>query len=200
MTLIEAVMSTLIVGVMLVAALSSVSSSARAGLGQRDRCRAPNLARQLLAEILQTAYAEPDDTPAFGPEGPESADARTVWDDVDDYHGWSACPPVHPDGSPVATADGWTREVTVEYVRPDDPATPAGSDAGLKRITVTVTAPTGARTSLRTLRGRAGVADRRPAETTDYVTAVGVELQIGGDEGGRVVGGARLLRPVPLPH
>src|SRR3712207_7569247 len=43
---------------------------------------------------------------------------------------------------------GWRRQVTVASVKPSDPTQSVGSDKGLKRITVTVTSPTGRVTTL----------------------------------------------------
>ena len=50
------------------------------------------------------------------------------------------------------TIDGWQREITVEYVTPEDPSVRAGYDRGIKRITVTATAAGGRSTSLAALR------------------------------------------------
>lgn len=196
-SLVEAVLSSLIVSTMLVAALSALGSSTRAARVQADRCLGPNLARQLMGEILQSRYREPTEKPQFGPESPETTASRALWDDVDDYHRWSASPPRAKDGTKLTHADGWRREVTVEYVRLSDPRQTTGSDEGLKRITVTATNPTGQKSVLVALRSEGSLYDQQPETTTTYVSAVGVELQLGSSESTRVSSGTNILNPLP---
>lgn len=141
MTLVEVSMSILIVGVMLVAALNTVGA-ARVGL-QRvgDRSRGTMLAQQLMAEVLAQAYEDPDYGPgSFGLGGDEVGDgSRALWEDVDDYDGWSASPPEDKKGNPLAGFDNWGRSVTVAWVNPDNPSAAVMSDTRVKSITVNVT-------------------------------------------------------------
>jgi type II secretory pathway pseudopilin PulG len=136
-TLVEAAISTVIVAVMLVAALTTVGASKttqhRAAILARGRL----LAEALMAEILQQSYREPVDTAAFGRETGELATSRSAYDDVDDYHGWSASPPAAKDGTTLENTTGWKRTVTVEYVNALDPSQTAAAETGAKRITVT---------------------------------------------------------------
>jgi len=194
MSLIEMVISSLIVSLMLVAALTAVGSSARAGRIHSTLSFGSNLARQLLSEVLEARYVEPDDTPRFGPEPGER---RSSYDDVDDYHTWQASPPEARDGTPLTGAEGWTREVRVDYVLPADPASRTGTDRGLKRITVTATSPQGKQTTLRALRSSSGPYDQQPEAETTFVRGVTVELQIGPVEAARLSSGTHVLNPVP---
>lgn len=196
-SLLEAVISSLIVATMLVAALSALASSTKAARIQADKCLGPNLARQLMAEVLQSRYREPTQKARFGPEPPETADSRAAWDDVDDYHQWSASPPQAKDGTRLTHADGWRREVTVQYVRPDDPTHTTGSDQGLKRVTVTATSPAGKTSTLVALRSEGSIYDQQPESETTYVSAVGVEIQLGISEATRVSSGTSILNPIP---
>ncbi len=196
LSLVEAVISSLIVATMLVAGLSALGSSTRAARIHCDKCIGANLARRLMAEVLQSRYREPLQKAEFGPEPPETATSRAAWDDVDDYHRWSASGPQAKDGTPLAHADGWRREVTVEYVLADDPTRTCGSDQGLKRITVTATSPAGKTSTLVALRSEASIYDQEPQTETTYVSAVGVELQIGTSEATRVSSGTSILNPV----
>ena len=138
-SLVEAVIAVVIVAVMLVAALNAVGAS---GFGQykvANALRARLLAQELMAEILQQQYREPETVPLFGPEPPdENADCRDNYDDVDDYHNWSASPPQNKDGSVIPNLAGWTRSVQVQRVEPTDLSQSAESDTGVKKITVTV--------------------------------------------------------------
>ncbi|MCD6364999.1 MAG: type II secretion system protein [Planctomycetes bacterium] len=198
MTLIEATISLVIVSVMLVAALKTVGASARARRIQTFQRRAPALSRQLMSEILPCRYQEPDDTPVFGPENTENTATRAAFDDVDDFHGWSACPPQMPDGAALPDLAGWRRSVVVEYVDADDLSTVSSADTGMKRITVTTTDPQGKRTTLVALRSSYGAYDHAPTQETTYVAWIGVDLQIGDNSNLRVVCGANPSNRVPV--
>lgn len=136
-TLVEAVMSMLIVGLMMVAALNTVGASKVAQAGNAEQAIGPMLAEDLMAEILGQAYQEPTDTPVFGRES-ESGGNRGEWDDVDDYHGWSSGPPQDKDGTALPDLTGWSREVSVAWAGSVDPMTTSPIATGIKRITVTV--------------------------------------------------------------
>jgi len=197
MTLVEAVVSMLIVSIMLVAALTAVGSAARNKLAQASLRRGPALARDLMSEILPTHYVEPSAPPQFGPESGETGGGtREAFDDVDDYNGWSETTIQTKDGSALADLAGWSRSVAVTYVTPADLDTAVPTDAGLKRITVTVIDPTGRRTSLSALRSSTGVYDHSVAQDGTYLNTVGVELQIGPDANVRMVSAAHPLNRV----
>ncbi len=137
-TIVETVISTVIVAVMFVAALNTVGASRltqyRASLVSRGRL----LAESLMSEILQQDYQEPDEVPAFGRESGELATTRAAYDDVDDYHGWSASPPVGKDGTPLTNTTGWVRTAQVQWVDPANPTQTVATESGVKRIMVTV--------------------------------------------------------------
>jgi len=140
-SLAEAVTATLIIGLMFVAAMTAVGASRTSQLKTADRLRGQQLALDLMNEILQQAYMEPDDAPLFGREGAESSTSRALWDDVDDYAGWTESPPQNKNGTPVARQSdwaGWTRSVTVTWADPNDLTQGCATPTDLKRITVTV--------------------------------------------------------------
>ena len=186
-----------VVAVMLVAALRTVGSSARARQIQASCRRGPALARELISEILPAHYADPNETPVFGIEETEDASVRSTFDDVDDYHGWSSCPPCSRDGAVIPNFVGWRRTVAVQCVDPDDVTGTAVSDMGLKRIIVTVTDPQGRQSVMSALRSNRGVYEQRPSEETTYVSWVGVRLQIGGNTHNGVVSAANPLNRIP---
>ena len=137
-SLVEVVIATIIMGVLLVAAMQTVGHSVRAERSNADGCIGFRLAQQLMSEVLTTKYVEPDETPTFGPEATEIGGTRSEFDDVDDYHTWSASPPQQQDGTEIPDRAEWRRTVTVEYVDANDLTTTVGSDQGVKRITVVV--------------------------------------------------------------
>jgi type II secretory pathway pseudopilin PulG len=139
-SVIEAVLSTLVIGIMLVAVLNTVGAARTAQVWNSDRLRAACLASTLLAEITDQAYAEPTELPLFGPEASELLATRSAFDDVDDYNGWSKSPPENADGTAIpGYSSDWRRSVSVVYAATSaNPAANSLTDTGLKRITVTV--------------------------------------------------------------
>jgi type II secretory pathway pseudopilin PulG len=138
-TLMEAVISTVIVAVMFMTALNTVGASKitqhKTSLVSRGRM----LAESLLAEILEQSYQEPGDTHVFGRESGELQTSRAAYDDVDDYNGWSESPPVAKDGTALPNSANWRRTVTVEWVDPLNPGQASSTETGAKRITVVAT-------------------------------------------------------------
>lgn len=111
-TLIETVLSTILVSVLLCAALSATIGARGGSVAAADRARALELAEELLAEIMQQAYVDPQTpTAAAGPDAGETS--RGDYDDIDDYDGWKQSPPQDIDGLAIAGSDGLTRMVTL---------------------------------------------------------------------------------------
>lgn len=138
-TLIEVTLATLMVGLLLVAAMKVVGQATSGQVLNGERNQAALLAGWLMAEIVELPYAEPVQSPVFGPEpGETTGGTRAAFDDVDDYHGWSASPPVDKQGTPLANGTGYTTSVTVDYVHPDNLNNAQVSDLGVKRVRVTV--------------------------------------------------------------
>ena len=140
-TMLEVVVSTFLVGVLLVTSLATLGVATRAGTSSSRRAQAVLLASDLIDEILLQGYLEPDLTPTFGPEGRrERTGIRAAFDDVDDYHDWTAAPPQAKHGAVSKLSSTWTRKVTVNHVDPHDLTTvlTQTDDRGAKRIRVIV--------------------------------------------------------------
>jgi type II secretory pathway pseudopilin PulG len=138
MSLIEVVASTMIVGMLTVAALNALGAATRSAESLGNRSVAMGLADELMSEILQSAYSEPSGSTSFGPDGTESTGPRSAFDDVDDYDGWSQSPPQYRDGTTMPDRADWRHRVQVLRVDPSDPAQTSGTEQGAKRIRVTV--------------------------------------------------------------
>ena len=137
-TLVEVCVSVVIVGVMLAAAAQTLGQSSMLQFRISERARAKQLARALMAEIMQQAYVEPTQTPALGAE---NAETRATYDDVDDYNGLSETSPTSKDGTSlnVPFASTWKRTVTVVWANPTTLAAASPqTETGLKLITVNV--------------------------------------------------------------
>jgi prepilin-type N-terminal cleavage/methylation domain-containing protein len=197
-SLVEAVMASLIVGVLAVAALQTVGAAVSTRRSNAAMRKGDLFARALLDEVMQTRYAEPCDSPAWGREAGEPAGPRTAWDDVDDYDGLVEPSPTDKDGAALPGSSGWQRSVTVKRLQASDLAVIAALiDTGLKHITVTVRSPDGVTTTLVALRARDGGHDVAVAAGQSCVTWAGASLQVGAD-GGTVSSGTTLLnRPEP---
>lgn len=196
-TLIEATISMVILSVMVVMALNTLGSSARSNRIAASLSKGPALATQLMTEVLQGHYEEPNETVTFGPEASETGGTRATFDDVDDYHNWSATPPQDADGTAISGLAGWQRSVTVAYADPNNPTVTVGDDRGLKLITVTVTSSAGQQSTLTALRSNVSGYDQAVETETTFVSWVGVELQLGSDVNARVRTGVNLLNQLP---
>jgi type II secretory pathway pseudopilin PulG len=137
-TLVEAVIATLLVSGLLVVSMNTLGSSAAAQRQMVTGRRAELLAQDLLAEVMRQEYEDPAGVVLFGREPDELGTNRSAFDDVDDYHMWAASPPQHRDGTVMADLAGWMRVVMVKRVLPDSLGAEAGSETGVKRITVIV--------------------------------------------------------------
>lgn len=192
LTLVEAVISILIVAVMLVAVLSTLGGVARSHLVQKAFGKEQALGMALLTEVLGARYEDANAPGGWGPESGESSTPRTDFDDVDDYDGWTASPPQKNDGTQLAACAGWRRSVSVTLVNPGTLNASSPSDLGLRKIEVTVEDPQGNSTVLSALRSRYGVGEKAPVQDTTFVTWVGVDLQTGGNASNRLGLGASL--------
>jgi len=149
MTLIELIMTIVILAV----ALTGITAALSSGLGRSAdaliETRAVALAQSYLDEILARRFDQQSDVRGippcwadcteaidFGPTPAEFSCGRTCFDDVDDYHnldeGWNSV-----SGEPLRDADGMLRQgydsfrvrVTVRYL---EPATEAGLNIGVQ--------------------------------------------------------------------
>jgi MSHA pilin protein MshD len=138
LSLIEVVASTMIVGMMSVAALNSLGAATKSSESIGNRAVALGLADELMAEILQENYEEPTQTVTFGRETGESATVRSTYDDVDDYNGWNQSPPRYRDGTVMPNRTRWRHRVVVTRVSPSDPTQAVFTEQGAKLIWVII--------------------------------------------------------------
>jgi type II secretory pathway pseudopilin PulG len=138
LSLIEVVMSTLLVGLVLVGAMNLLGATVRGRSKATDLARGQQFAQQLMTEILNMTYRE------GGSLGPDPTvlilvpEVRSQFDDVDDFNLYWESPLLTRSGGIIANTSGWRRSVEVAWINPSSPATVVGSDQGVKRITVTV--------------------------------------------------------------
>jgi MSHA pilin protein MshD len=136
-TLVEAAVSTVVVGLMLAAAVNTAGAARSREQRAAEQQRGMYLAQSLLSEVLSKPYVDAGVLPLMGREADELLSTRADYDDVDDYNALSDSPPRDAAGAALAGYTGWTRSVSVQFVVAGL-ATTSGSDTGLKRITVTI--------------------------------------------------------------
>lgn len=185
LTLTEVVVSTFLVSVLMLAALGSVGTAAMSYRTSATQADGADVAGELMAEILATAYADPQSPAnAMGIDsGETSSAARTTLDDVDDYSGFSESALKNRAGTAIPNYTGWSRSVTVSRVSAIDPTVvlSAGApDTGLKRITVIATGTGGKTFTAMALRANAGGLQQASPTTSTVVTAVDAKLQLSG--------------------
>lgn len=185
LTLAEIAVAAALVGVLMVATLDGAGAVFRSRHVARQRVGGDRLAWDLMSEIMQAAYEDPVTSGGFGLETGESGGTRVAWDDVDDYDGYTDSPPEDRAGEAIPDASGWSRAVSVARADVSDPIADEVSESGLKRITVTVTSPTGEQFSCSTLRARAGLLEFRGPLDDTFVTGITGRLRLG--EGGQTV-------------
>lgn len=140
LSIVEAAISIVLVGVMLVAALNAAGASKLALTKLSDRGRGMLLAQEIMTEILATEYEDSESAEGnFGKSGAEIAPGnRSLYDDVDDFHNWTTTPPEDKDGTTKPDHAYWSRSVLVARATASDVRLTSGTDTRIKRITVTV--------------------------------------------------------------
>tara|TARA_R110002072_G_scaffold42064_20_gene118646 strand:+ start:70517 stop:71080 length:564 start_codon:yes stop_codon:yes gene_type:complete len=136
----ETIVSTMIVGFVLVSTLQVVGPVVRTTSVHADKLIAANLANELSEEIATRRFTDPDvdDPNALGVNDGEQPKTRTAFDDIDDYNAWSATPPISLANGKIEGLAGWTRSVKVAHVELADATTESKFNTGLKRVTVSV--------------------------------------------------------------
>lgn len=198
MTLIEASISLVVVGLVVTTSLQLLASSVSNRAREETLRRGDGIARLLLAEILQLPYQDPDAaTRTFGIETDENVSDRRTFDDIDDYDKFAETRLAYRDGTWIPDVTGWSRSVTVRLVSPAEPDRTVATDEGIREVRVTATGPDGNRTVLVALVSTDGTASHPPGAGGDFLTWIGVEIS--GREAGKetVMSATHLQNYVP---
>lgn len=138
-SLVEAALSVLLVGGLVVAATDGVGRVAQARLAAAQQERGVALAQRLMSEILALPFADASaGNTLIGRDGGAEAIAdRSTLNDVDDADGLDESPLKDWSGDVINDTSGWRWTATVTWV---DPSTLARSltQTGVKRVSVTV--------------------------------------------------------------
>ena len=135
---VEVLLSSVIISTILVSGLRLFGNLGRSQQVLLDQSSADFLALQMIEEIKQQFYEDPDGSSVFGREPTETSAGRNDFDDVDDYHNFSDYPPKRRNGVTLSKYVDFTRTVSVRYVTANDFTQPAAGDEGFKEVTITV--------------------------------------------------------------
>ncbi len=184
-TLIEAVLSALIVGVSMVPALQMLGSTAVDRRAHADLARGIALAESLMGEIVQCKYST----------GSAISASRITWTELSDYNASTESPPTNRDGTVIPGYTGWTRAASVTFATLLSPDTTSATDTGLRKIIVTVTSPDGKVYTLSALRSSGGICDRTASASATFPSAVTISLQ--SSTGDPISAGINLPNQIP---
>lgn len=144
-SLLEAVVATLLVGLLVVGSLRSLGAALQTHAVVQQEIRATMLAEQLLTEISAMPWFDPDGVASARTIGRDLNDplqptARAQLDDMDDFHLWTETPPTTVTGVPLPGGDRLTRQVSIFNLSAADARTRVAADVntGLREIVVTV--------------------------------------------------------------
>ena len=155
-SLVEAVISMVIVAGLVVTALNTAGAAQRNRHKTMQQVQGHQLAQDLLAEILCQPYADSADDGLLGLNLDDIvASNRNGFDDVDDYANYDDDPPTARDGTPLSGFADWRRIVAVQWVNASDFTLLALTDTGVKRVTIDIYCSGERITSISTIRTRA---------------------------------------------
>lgn len=148
-TMVEAVLSLVLISGVAVALLTSMRTAARAGMVAHRQQFGTELAMDILAEVLATPYdasvtAIGLEAASVDPLIPATPVAVAVGSDRLDktstmlFNGVNEASVVTKSGQPIPNAAGWRRAITVRYADTSNINVNPGTDTGLALVTVIV--------------------------------------------------------------
>ncbi len=141
-TLVEVVVSTLLVGIVLFTSLRAASVLHTSRRSNEDQVLMEAEALRLLEEISGLAYEEPDfdenDPREIGREPGEGPNSRESWDDIDDADGYSVSSLRTRERNPIAGSQVYDCAITVVWLSLDRTQTES-EESGLKQVIITIT-------------------------------------------------------------
>ena len=137
---VEVLLASVIMAVLLVSAVRIFGNIGRSSRMVADQDSAARLALEMIQEIKQLPYKDPASAIQgdLGPETDEKGSYRSLFDDVDDYHGWSASPPQDRTGEDLIPYSHLTRNVKVYFADAGNFKQPVLSDEGFKAVAITI--------------------------------------------------------------
>ncbi len=134
---VEVVVSTIIVGVLMVTSFNTIAASRRSQTAESNEISALSIANALLDEIMQLPMREPSCDCGYGIDAGETGN-RINLDDIDDYNGLVDSPPKSRTGVNLNGYAAFSRNVSVDRVQAANWEATTTTYAGIYRITVRV--------------------------------------------------------------
>ncbi len=141
-TLIEAAITTVIIGVGVVSLMSLIGAGTQSNAETAKLTTAIQLANTIRDLTLSLDFIDPQ-TPAatFGPDTGESLTGANPYDDVDDFHNAVFSPPIDARRQTLDDYPNWSQAITVETINPLDldastPVEPGTTE--MNRVTVRI--------------------------------------------------------------
>ena len=135
---VEVIVSSAIVGTLMVASLTVIAASRRSQMFESNRVRGLAIASAMMSEVAQLPMRDPSCDCGFGLESGESSVTRSNHDDVDDYRGWLDSPAKSKSGVALTGYSDLSRKIEVDHVATADWRTTSSSYTGVYRVTVIV--------------------------------------------------------------
>ena len=139
-TLIEAALTTVIVGVAFVAMLTLFAAGTGVNNTSAAMTTGMHLAKNVREMAMTMEFTSPMSPSTWGRDSGEGATSPGTWDDLNDLDNASFSPPIDASGAPIAGMDNWRQTIDVRCVDVNGMETllPDGTSEAL-RITTIVT-------------------------------------------------------------
>jgi Tfp pilus assembly protein PilV len=136
---VEVMLSAILLAALFTAGMALFGNLGRASQDTIDQDLAAELCLEMIKEIKVLPYADPQSSDT-GIAFEEAGANRELFDDIDDYDGWSATPPRTRKGVELNRYQGLTRTVMVDHVNPGNfqQMLSDTDDQGIKRITIII--------------------------------------------------------------
>ncbi len=136
-SLIECTVSVMLVGILMAAALRSLSTSHLRDENSLLRMQGQQLCDSFRQEILSKAFAEPNSvSTSLGLDDTERQNLRATLDDVDDYANMKLAPPTDLRGNVLPGLAAWRVAVVVSWADPVTLASTLSNNTNIKRVEV----------------------------------------------------------------
>ena len=178
-TIVEVMVSVMIVGVLIVPVMSVLMRTANGYYRDTVRHRAVHLAHDLMAEIQTLPYQDPQSAGRrFGRELDEDPNDRTTWDDIDDYRGLDESPPRTRVGTVIEDAQDYRRRVEFRQVSVVADRVQAVAGDTIREGQGGVTPPVGPEVRLTALRFLNGLGDRSVPVQSQSIQSIDIEAKL----------------------
>lgn len=134
-TLIEAAMTTAIIGIAFASMLELFATCTRQNRAAASITTAAMLATHIRETMLPLPFSDPN--PLSATFGAEAGETTASYDDVDDFNGLTFNPPIDAGRQPIPQLSQYSQTVSVVNVNPSLPSG-TGTAGSAVRVTVTI--------------------------------------------------------------